>query len=642
MDAHEIQVRKVIGTAGHIDHGKTSLVRALTGRNPDRLPEEQRRGMTIDLGFAWTDIDPHGTVGIIDVPGHEAYVRHMLAGASGIDIGLMVIAADDGVMPQTREHAEILDLLGVPGLVCAMTKVDAVEPDLRAMAAADIRSFLACTPYAGAPVVPVSSQTGEGLDELRRALGAALSAVARRAAAAGFRLPIDRSFVLLGIGCVIAGTVWSGGAAVGEEIEILPPGLRAKIRHIQAHDHTVPLACTGQRTAINLGGVKAHEVLRGYTLAAPGAFKAWPHIDAALALLPSAPRPLAPFTRVRVHLGTASTFARVVLPRGTQLAPGARGVCQLRLEDPMVAARGDRFVIRRESPVATLGGGTVLLPDAARLRPGDAQRFEDLAGLDGGDLDGAVRILYKWSGHAPPAVEDLATALNEPPASIREAIARLRAQGMLAELPNGILLERGRVAALAERLRAELDLLHRGAPARPHFAFLQIAAACKGVGEPAIEGVLRLLAAQGELTETRGGFALAGRAPMLSAEESRIREAIAAEHDAHPFSPESPGAIAAALGIAENAVLAQYRLLADGGEHAQIAPGIFFRADALRKAEAAVRALVARLGAFAVKDFRDELGTSRKHAVPLLEYFDKQRLTARRPDSTRELAPGSR
>jgi selenocysteine-specific elongation factor len=639
MNAREAQVRKVIGTAGHIDHGKTSLVRALTGRDPDRLPEERRRGMTLDLGFAWTDIPPHGTVGIVDVPGHEGYVRHMLAGASGIDVGLMVIAADDGVMPQTREHADILALLGVPGLVCAMTKIDAVPPDLRALAADDIRSFLAGTSYTGAPIVPVSAQTGAGIEELRRALGAALSAAARRGADAGFRLPIDRSFVLLGIGCVVTGTVWSGGAAVGEEAELLPPSLRVKIRQIQAHEHAVPFARAGQRTAINLGGVKAQEVLRGYTLAAPGAFRAWPHIDAALALLPSAPRPLAPFARVRVHLGTASALARVVLPRGTQLAPGARGVCQLRLEEPMVAARGDRLVIRRESPVATLGGGTVLLPDSARLRPGDAQRFQDLAGLAGGDLDDAVRVLYKWSGHAPPAVEDLAAALNEQPSSIRQAIERLRSRGALAELPNGILLEHGRAAALSERLRAELELLHRGAPARPHFTFLQIAAACKGAAEPVLEGVLRRLAAQGAIVEARGGFALAGRAPTLNPAETRIRAAIAAEHDARPFSPESPGAMAAALGCAENAVLAQYRLLVEAAEYTQIAPGIFFRADTLRKAEAAIRALAARMGAFAVKDFRDELGTSRKHAVPLLEYFDKLRVTARRPDSTRELAP---
>ncbi len=638
MDATDTKARKVIGTAGHIDHGKTSLVRALTGRDPDRLPEEQRRGMTIDLGFAWTDLPPHGTVGIVDVPGHEAYVRNMLAGASGLDLGLLVIAADDGVMPQTREHLEILRLLGVPALVCAMTKIDMVDPEIRAFAAADIREFLAGTPYANAPILPVSSQTGEGLPQLRCTLGDALAAASSRTAGAGFRLPIDRSFVLLGIGCVITGTVWSGSASVGDEIELLPPGLRVKIRQIQAHEQPVQTALVGQRTAVNLAGVKSHEVLRGHTLVTPGAFKAWPNLDAELHLLPSSAKPLKPFQRVRIHLGTAATFARVVFARGAVLAPGDRTFCQLRLEEPLVAVRGDRFVARRESPVATLGGGTVLLPETARLRPGDAARFEDLSQLASGDLREAVRIAYKWSGNEPPAPAELVPTLGVPVAAIEQALAALRSQGAIVALPGGSYLEKSRFAALEARIRAELEALHREFPAKPQFAFLQIAAACRGVRETLLAGVLARLAAKGALAEARGGYALPGRAPTLNPEETRIRAAIAAEHDAHPCSPETPSVIAAALGLPEEKVLAQYRLLVDGGEHTQIAPGVFFRKDALAKCEAAIRALVSRMGAFAVKDFRDELGTSRKHAVPLLEYFDKQRLTARRPDSTRTLA----
>jgi selenocysteine-specific elongation factor len=488
----------------------------------------------------------------------------------------------------------------------------------------------------------VSSHTGEGLPELRRALAEALSAVAPRGAGAGFRLPIDRSFALLGIGCVITGTVWSGSASVGEELELLPPGLRLKIRQIQAHEQPVQTALVGQRTAVNLAGVKAHEVLRGHTLVTPGAFKAWPYLDAELYLLPSVAKPLKSFQRVRVHLGTASTFARVVLARGTVLAPGGRAFCQLRLEEPLVGARGDRFVVRQESPVVTLGGGTLLLPDAARLRSGDTARFDDLARLARGDLAETVRVIFKWSGYEPPAREALVPAAGASAHAIEDALAALIARGALAALGGGKLLERSRLEALEARIRAELDSLHRQFPAKPQFPFLQLAAASKGVPEALLAQVLGHMASAGALVEARGGFALAGRAPKLTAEETHIRAAIAAEHDAHPFSPEGPNVVAAALRLPEEKVVAQYRLLVEGGDYTQIAPGVFFRNDALERCAAAIRALAARMGAFAVKDFRDELGTSRKHAVPLLEYFDKQHLTARRPDSTRTLAPGAK
>jgi selenocysteine-specific elongation factor len=628
---------KVIGTAGHIDHGKTTLIYSLTGIDADRLPEEKQRGMTIDLGFAFIDLPRHGRVGIVDVPGHEAYVRNMLAGATGLDLGLLVVAADDAVMPQTREHLEILSLLGVPAVVCALTKTDLVDEEMKLLAHEEIQEFLAQTAYEGAPIVPVSSTTGQGLDELRHHLDAALGRVARARAGHRFRLPVDRSFTLLGIGCVVTGTVWSGHVSVGEELELQPVETKVKVRQLHAHGRSVTTVEAGQRAALNLAGVKASDIQRGYVLAPRGAMRAWPFLDVDLCLLPSAPRPVETFRRVRLHLGTAEVFADVVLAGAAELQPGQRACCQLRLESPIVAARGDRFVIRQESPLMTLGGGVVLMPSDRKLRTKDADRLADLQELRAGSLETAVRTVYRWHGLTPPSLEELAVILTASPERVQAAVARLCQERELIQLPGETVLETQRYRHLAERVIATLGELHKRSPAKPALPFLQISNALAGLDDRLLDGATKQLVIDGAIEEAKGGFALPGHTQRLSPEEATIRATLLKKHDEHPFCPESTRAIAEEAGVSPEAVHAQCRLLQDEGELTQIAPGVFFRPEALRAAEEAAERLVARLGSFAVMDFRDELGTSRKYAVPLLEYLDNRKVTVRRPDSRRVL-----
>ncbi len=628
---------KVIGTAGHIDHGKTALIYALTGIDADRLPEEKQRGMTIDLGFAYIDLPQHGRVGIVDVPGHEAYVRNMLAGATGLDLGLLVVAADDAVMPQTREHLEILSLLGIPAVVCALTKVDLVDEEMQLLAHEEINDFLAQTAYRCAPIIPVSSTTGHGVDELRHHLDEALGRVGRRRLGHRFRLPVDRSFTLRGIGCVVTGTVWAGQVSVGEEVELQPVGATVKVRQLHAHGQSVTTVKAGQRAALNLAGVKASDIERGYVLAQRGALRAWPYLEVDLCLLASAPRPIETFRRVRVHLGTAEVFAEVVFVGRAELRPAERVCCQLRLETPIVAARGDRFVIRQESPLLTLGGGIVLMPSERKLRAKDTDRIRDLQELRAGSLETAVHVIYRWRGLTPPSTEELTTILSRPPDEVRAAEEKLCEERKLVRLPGGMVLAAERFEGLVERIRSTVRGLHEKHPAKPAIPYLQISNALIGLDERLLDGATQQLVATGALEEIKGGFALPGHTQHLSPEEETIRSLLRAEHDRHPFSPESPQAVAEGAGLSPEAVLAHCRLLVEEGELVQVGSGVFFRPEALQAAEEAAARLVSRLGAFAVMDFRDELGTSRKYAVPLLEYLDNRKVTRRRPDSKRVL-----
>ncbi|MBL8961743.1 MAG: selenocysteine-specific translation elongation factor, partial [Gemmatimonadetes bacterium] len=398
----------IVGTAGHIDHGKTTLVRALTGVNTDRLPEEQRRGITIELGFAPLDLPVVGRVGLVDVPGHEGFIRTMVAGATGVDVGLLVIAADEGVMPQTREHLAILRLLEVRSLVVALTKAELAEPDWLELVGEDVRTLLAETPYDGAPILPVSARTGEGLDALRGALATALSSAAARQGDDLFRLPIDRVFTVRGTGTVVTGTSWSGAVRVGADLRLFPGDLPVRVRGIQVHGAAADLAGPGTRLAVALTGVELDQVHRGMTLVTPAPWAATTHFHAEVTLVDSASA-FRPREWLRLHVGTAEVSARVVVRPG---AHSARVVT----EEPVVLRAGDRFVLRRSQPLATVGGGIVIdpAPGRARRRPAggwDADPAARLAQLirDAGDTGVGLREIPIRVGCRPPEVAGLAS-----------------------------------------------------------------------------------------------------------------------------------------------------------------------------------------------------------------------------------------
>ena len=363
----------ILGTAGHIDHGKTTLVRALTGVDTDRLPEEKRRGITIDLGFAPLVLDGVGTLGVVDVPGHEAFVRTMVAGATGIDLALLVVAADEGMMPQTREHLAILSLLGVDTGVVALTKSDLVDADWLALVEEDVQSALATTPLAGAAIVPVSAQTGAGLGALKSALADAVRLIPTRAADDLFRLPIDRAFTVKGTGTVVTGTVWSGALERDATVRLLPADRAVRVRGLHAHGRSVDRVQARDRAALALAGVELGDVGRGAVLVQGSAWRAVRVLRADVALWSAAPRALGPRSRVRLHLGTSDVSARLVVPGGT-LAPGAATSARVVLDEAIVARTGDRFVLRDASPAATLGGGIIIDPLAPlRARPWPAE-----------------------------------------------------------------------------------------------------------------------------------------------------------------------------------------------------------------------------------------------------------------------------
>ncbi len=361
----------IVGTAGHIDHGKSALVAALTGTHPDRLEEEKRRGITIDIGFAFLTLGEI-RIGFVDVPGHERFVRNMLAGAGGIDLVLLVVAADESVKPQTREHFDICRLLGIRSGVIALTKSDLAEPDVRGLAKLEVEDLVRGSFLEGAPIIEVSAKTGAGLDTLKQALATAAQSVPGKDATRHFRLPIDRAFVMKGFGTVVTGTLVSGSVRIEDEVELFPQQRRVRVRGLHSGGSAVAQAVAGQRTAVNLAGVELEELHRGMALAAPGTFLPTKRLDVRLELLPSAP-PLKNLSRVHFHHATTETIAEVALIEGEKLAPGQSAFAQLRITEPILALPGDRFIIRRFSPVTTIGGGAVLDPLASLHRRKDAK-----------------------------------------------------------------------------------------------------------------------------------------------------------------------------------------------------------------------------------------------------------------------------
>jgi selenocysteine-specific elongation factor len=470
----------ILGTAGHIDHGKTSLVRVLTGVDTDRLPEEKRRGITIELGFAPLELAGVETLGVVDVPGHEAFVRTMLAGASGIDLALLVVAADEGVMPQTAEHVAILDLLGVRGGVVALTKRDLVDDEWLELVEDDVRRALHGTALEGAPIVATSTTDGRGVDALREALAAAARAVPDRDAADLLRMPVDRAFTVRGTGTVVTGTLWSGRLERDATVRLLPSGRTARVRGLQSHGAEMRTATAGHRTAIALAGVDVGDVGRGTTLVTDPVWAPTRLLRAEVALLPTAPQPVGPRTSVRFHLGTAEVAARLVAPGGS-IAPGERRFVRVSLEEPVVARAGDRFVLRGLSDASTIGGGVILDP-APRRHGARREVVERLLALERGEpvsepiadakpgpasapepepLDDAalaLAALLRADGTTPRADADLAAAAGLDDRSAADRLRRLVQAGQAVRVarnlhfhPDALAEIEARVVALCER-----------------------------------------------------------------------------------------------------------------------------------------------------------------------------------------------
>ena len=512
----------IVGTAGHIDHGKTALVRTLTGTDTDRLPEEKRRGITIDLGFAELDL---GDIrfGFVDVPGHERFVKNMLAGASGIDLVMLVVAADEGIMPQTREHFDICRLLKIERGLVAITKNDMVDDEMLELVKAEISEFVTGTFLEGSPIVGVSSKTGNGIADLSNALSVTASSVKPRSDLHIARLPIDRSFAMKGFGSVVTGTLASGKIAEGDDVELLPVEKRLRVRGVQSHGRKVSEANSGRRTAVNLAGIDHRDVTRGMLLAEPGILHPVQSLDAEVEVLPDSALPLRTRQRVRVHIGTAEVLARVVVISDQQIQPGEQGFAQLRLESPVAAVLGERFIIRSYSPQETIAGGSLLTPSEARFRRRNAPELSGYLSQLSSALDDPnelLTLLVERSAGGGQSRAEIRSVTGWTNKTLNNAVINLTADNSLIEC-EGIFVSRNSFAALENSVLRFVEAKHEADRLAAAIAIEKIRAEIFRSIRPEIErAVLNSLASRGKISVDGENIKLSGREVQLSESEA--------------------------------------------------------------------------------------------------------------------------
>lgn len=631
----------MVGTAGHVDHGKTSLVRLLTGCETDRLPEEKARGMSIDLGFAPCLLPGNRMVGIIDVPGHLDFIRNMVAGAASMDILILVIAADDGVMPQTDEHLRIIRLLRTPRLLVALTKIDLVDADTLALAREEVVAFAARAGYPDAPVIPVSNHTGEGVPAVREALDGLVRELVRTPDPRAFRMCVERVFAVPGHGTVVTGIPMSGRIAVGDEVTLLPGGQTARVRGIQNYHHLAEATGPNLCAAINLANLAAEEVRRGMILASPlGEYRAT-RFALARVVNEDPRRPLRHNAELRLHCGTANTSARVSFLAGHDLSPGAAGFAKLRLAEPMALAAGDRFILRRPSPSATLGGGAILgaVPQRARLHDEILERRLVVAAAAVGQQDLATAELM--SRPTPILLR------NELPGVFRQAgveaateIRRLVASGILAELAEGgSCLVLPRLAELAGQLGQRLRRHHREQP--QHWGPDAAEAAAWFNLKPGEFAKFAELVTRPEagLCLKHGRLCLAGFEPQLPDAQAVCRQQLAEKVVAAGIAGPAIGDLATAMALAKKDLQPLIRILVEEGQLLTVGNHLL-DAAVFRNCEARVREFFAEGHAvLGINEFRERTGAARNFAVALLEKFDALGLTRRTPEGR---VPGPR
>jgi len=617
----------ILGTAGHIDHGKTALVKALTGVDTDRLPEEKKRGITIDLGFAPLELEGIGTVGVVDVPGHEAFVRTMLAGATGIDAALLVVAADEGVMPQTHEHVEILSLLGVTNIVAAITKADLVEEDWMALVREDVAGLLDASRIAAVAIVPVSVVTGQGITELRAALASALSN-RRRARSRDdlFRMPVDRAFTVRGTGTVVTGTIWTGTIRRDATVFAHPGGRALRVRGIQTHGRPVDEATPGERAAIALANCDVAEMQRGMVLLDSSVWTPTARLLARVQLGRDAP-PLTPRTRLRFHLATSDVGARLSFDAGTAVAAGSHFIAQVVLAEPVVARAGDKFVLRRPSPAATIGGGTVVdpFPAAKASRHFDASVTPDARTL--------LLVALDCAGGQGIDESILPIRLGVDPRRSADLVA---AAG--AETIEGRVVGRGSLDTLAVRLE---QAVHDSVANSPLEAGVQLQTLRAELRAPAAvidRALLRLISAE-RLELDGANVKPAGWSAKLSERQLRQRDAMLHEICAAASDPPSVSELELRMGSDVPALL---RLLARSGEVVRVSDERYYSKGAVADLIARLRGTLDPKRSYPPSELRDVLGVSRKYLIPFLEFCDRTGVTERSANGRRILPERAR
>ena len=609
---------KVIGTAGHIDHGKSALVYRLTGVDPDRLEEEKRRGMTIDLGFAALTLPSGARTSIVDVPGHERFIRNMLAGAGGIDVALLVVAADEGIMPQTREHVNIIDLLGVRQGVVALTKADLVDDEWLELIGGEVSELLLTTTLAGSPVVPVSATTGFGLPELLGALDAAVAAAPEQRSNRAAYLPIDRVFTVAGFGTVVTGTLHHGPLHSGEEIEVVPRGVRARIRTLQSHGVTVETASPGSRVAVNLAGAGREQVDRGDVIARAGTVAGVTRFDGTLRVLPDAPFAVQHGTEATIHIGSAERAAILTILNSEELAAGQQGWVQVRLEDAVPAVLGQRFIIRMPSPGRTIAGGEVvdLAPRHRRLDPAATRRLGHLRSASPREV--VMATLMDGRPRTVAQIVAVSGLLNA-----AEVLAHLSKEGMTVQLGQFFVSSLG-WDVMTQRAQRLLRVYQAAHPLQQGMPREELRRKL-GWSDAVWQAGVALLEKRGLLRQTANVVATPDHAGGTATRQSEVA-AILDLLGKEPFSPPSGSEL---FSQADAALLGA---MADERQIVQVTDGLFFTRPAFEEMRGQVVDLIRRQGPITVAQARDRLGTTRKFALALLEHLDAERVTRRRGD----------
>lgn len=624
--------RVVLGTAGHIDHGKTTLIKALTGVDCDRLKEEKERGITIELGFTSMVLPSGLEISIVDVPGHEKFVRHMVAGATGIDLVALVIAADEGIMPQTREHLDICRLLRVKKGIIALTKTDLVEKDWLELVKEEIQEFVKGTFLEGAAILPLSSVTGEGLQAFVAEVNQLAQEVEERSPAGLFRLPIDRVFTIKGFGTVVTGTIISGKVSLGDTLEVLPKGLEAKVRGIQAHGKPVEMATAGLRVGINLQGLEKTVIDRGNVLALSQSLKPTASLDVIFQLLSSSPKPLKNRTRIRLHVGTVEVLGRAILLNREEVKPGEEALLQVRLEDPIIALPGDRFVIRSYSPLLTIGGGEVLDAFPSRHKRFSQQVKEEMETLEKGSDDEKLKLRLLRAGPAGLSWPDLIMRSNMLPAKLKSRVESLISSGGILRY-NGDRLRYIHSQVITDLKRFCLDYLkefHRQNPLQPGAMREEL----KTKLPPQMDArlfnhLLSTLIEEKKMIAEKETIRLSSHTISLKEEEKDLRQKMVLLYAQGKLQPPLVKEVAQQLAVSESELKPVLRLLTKEGTLVKVKEDLHFHHQAMQELEGKLISFLQQHKEMTPTQFKELSQVSRKFAIPLMEHFDAKKLTLR-------------
>lgn len=629
----------ILGTAGHIDHGKTSLVKALTGIETDRLKEEKQRGITIELGFAFLDL-PGGThIGIVDMPGHEKFVKNMVAGSSGIDVVTMVIAADEGVMPQTREHMEICHLMGIEHGLIALTKTDLVDEDLLELALEDIQDFVDGTFLEDQPVIPVSSATGQGLDDFLAALEKICRQLPERRFSSIFRLPVDRVFSMKGFGTVITGTLTSGQIRVGEDIMVYPKRIVSKVRGIQVHSSSVNEAGPGTRTAINFQGLDKESVDRGDILSTPDTLIESYMVDAGFHYLKSNAKPAKVRTRVRFHSGTSEILGYMVLLDRDELLPGEDALVQFRLESPVCCIKDDRYVIRSYSPVKTIGGGVILNPVARKYRHMDAAVIQGLTGLAADDPEQTILFFLSLNGYKGLSFNDLRIMTNLSDKKLSTTLQKLLAQQAVIQTDKEkqTFVSGAFFDDFKKKVLEKIQHYHTANPLKEGMPTQELKSKFRYIKDPRFFNILfSRLEKENAVIQDKNLVKLADFKVALQVDQHQIKKDILSIYRSAGLTPPFFRTVCQDLDLDKKTAMDVLQMLIDEKQIIKTKDDLYFDAGVMARLEAELVTFLKNNESITTPEFKDMTGISRKFVIPLIEYFDAIHLTIRVGD-TRQL-----